>query len=95
MTIACTGAMLNAALYLAGVFVAGLMMHNTEAWMLALLTAGVTYLSYLAAVPRLHYRDGYDPTPMIVTPQWQRDVQRLLTVCSIGLGIAAGLVLLF
>lgn len=40
--------LINSALYLTGVFVAGLMLGNGWAWKLALLTAGLCYLSYMA-----------------------------------------------
>lgn len=49
------GVLLNSALYLAGVFVAGLVMGNPYAWKFSLCSAGITYLSYLAglnAIPR-------------------------------------------
>lgn len=40
------GLLLNSALYLTGVFVAGMMTHDGAAWKLALVAAGVSYLSY-------------------------------------------------
>lgn len=42
------GVLINSALYLNGVFVAGLVEGNLWAWKLALAAFGVTYLSYLA-----------------------------------------------
>lgn len=42
------GGQVNAALYLVMVFVAGLLTGNGAAWRLAIATAGVVYLSYLA-----------------------------------------------
>jgi hypothetical protein len=51
--IAAIGALLHGALYLAGVFFAALTMHNTTAALLAIVTAGVTYLSFLAHVARV------------------------------------------
>lgn len=46
------GVLLNSALYLNGVFVAGLLQGNEWAWKLALVTFGVTYLSYVAQFVR-------------------------------------------
>ena len=46
------GGMLNAALYLAGCFTAGLVTSNGVAWRLAIATAGIVYLSYLVHLAR-------------------------------------------
>lgn len=91
------GAMLNSALYLAAVFVAGTMTHNRLAWTFAIAALGFTYLSYLAAIPRLRSdpRYEFDPMPKIVTPRWQREMQPLLTTVSIACGAVAGIALLF
>jgi len=97
MNIPVTGAMVNSALYLASVFIAGMILGNTVAWTGAIAAMGVTYLSYLAAIPRLRSRDDlpWDPTPMIVTPKWQIVAQPMLTAVSIALAAAAGISLLF
>lgn len=42
------GLIVNSALYLAAVFVAGLLTQNAWAWQAAIGTMGVTYLSYAA-----------------------------------------------
>lgn len=44
------GVYISAALYLAGVFAAGLAMQNAMAWKLALFTAGLNYVSYTAQI---------------------------------------------
>lgn len=40
-------ALLNSALFLAGIFVAGLVLHNPLAWKLALVSAGLCFLCYV------------------------------------------------
>lgn len=72
-----TGAMLNSALYLTGVFALGLVGNSVWPCRLAIATAGVTYLSYLAQV---------------VGPD-SRATSDVLTFLSIALGLAAGLTL--
>lgn len=47
MNYAIVGAMLNSALYLTAVFVAGLTTGNRHATLLAILAFGLTYVSYL------------------------------------------------
>jgi arginine exporter protein ArgO len=42
------GLLLNSALYLVCVFVAGIFTHNALSWKLAIATMGVCYLCYLA-----------------------------------------------
>ena len=44
------GIYINSALYLAGVFVAGIITNNPTAWKLSLATAGFCYLTYTAQV---------------------------------------------
>jgi hypothetical protein len=95
--IAVAGALLNSALYLVAVFAAGMATRNPAAWMLAIAAMGVTYLSHLAAIPRLAYRlVAHAETALVnVTPRWQCAAQLLLTLASILLGAAAGVALLF
>lgn len=89
------GIQINSALYLAGAFVAGLVVDNPLAWKLALAAIGVTYLSYLAQMPRMQPRPEYrfDPTPEAIYPP--RIVGIVLVVASIALGAAAGIALVF
>jgi hypothetical protein len=95
--IAAAGALLNSALYLVAVFAAGMATRNPAAWMLAIAAMGVTYLSHLAAIPRLAHRVVVrSETAVInVTPRWQVAAQTLLTLASILLAAAAGVALLF
>lgn len=79
MNHAIVGAMLNSALYLTAVFVAGLTTGNRHAALFAIAALGVTYLSYLAQLFTLW--------PRFLT------ADRLVFV-SIALGGAAGLSLL-
>ncbi len=48
LLVAAVGALLYGSLYLAGVFVIGLTTHNPDAALLAIATAGVTYLSLVS-----------------------------------------------
>lgn len=48
------GLYINAALYLAGVYAAGMLEHVPHAWQLALVSAGVAYLSYSAQLAGVH-----------------------------------------
>jgi hypothetical protein len=73
------GALLNSALYLVSVFVAGLMTGHKFAWQCAVVAMGVTYLSHVAQLVEL--------TPRVLT------ADRLI-MFSVALGIAAGLALL-
>lgn len=41
------GLFINSALYLVGVFVAGMRFHNDFAWKMALASAGFTYVGYM------------------------------------------------
>ena len=77
------GVLLNSALYIAGCFIAGLLLGNTLAWRLALATAGVTYLSFVFHVVSETEGDA-----------WQRAAGWLVWL-SIALGINAGAALLF
>lgn len=73
------GALVNSALYLTCVFVAGLVTGHPLAWKLALIAIGVTYVShYLQLIPSI-----------------SRDVCTGAVVASMAIGIAAGLDLLF
>lgn len=47
MNLALISGMINSALYLIGVFIAGIVTHNPWAWKFALLTAALCYLSAL------------------------------------------------
>lgn len=91
------GAMINSWLYLAAVFIAGFMDGKDVAWKLDIAAIGVTYLSYLAAIPRLQPDNTvtFDPTPRIVTPRWQIAAQPILVWLSIAMGAGAGIALLF
>lgn len=75
------GVLLNSALYLNGVFVAGLVESNPWAWRGALAGFGVTYLSYL-----LHFAGG--------TAEWPSAAARGLVWLSIAIGALAGVALL-
>lgn len=71
------GAYINGALYLAGVFVAGLVTQHPPAWKGAVAAAGISFMSYtfqLSEVPRL--------------------MQLMAVGASIGMGAAAGVLLL-
>jgi hypothetical protein len=46
------GVYINSALYLIGVFTAGVIQHVPHAWQFALLSAGVAYLSYWLQIIR-------------------------------------------
>ncbi len=89
------GAMVNSAIYLASVFTAGLVMQNHWAWRAAIVAMGVTYLSYLAQMPRLHPRAdlAFDPTPAYT--MLPIVVRQGIVVVSIVLGTFAGLMLLY
>jgi len=75
------GALLNSALFLAGCFVAGILYRNPMAWRLALVAAGLTYLSHLCHVQ--HF-----PGDRLAV--WGN----MLTWVAIVVSIAAGLALL-
>lgn len=47
------GIYVNSALFLSGVFVAGLVTGRETAWKLALVAAGLTYVSYLVQVAEI------------------------------------------
>lgn len=68
----------NSALYIAMVFTAGLVTHNAVAYMIAIMTAGVCYLSYSAQV---------------IWPK-QNFVSLVTVLASIVLGVLAGVSLL-
>lgn len=88
------GAQINSALYLIAVFVAGVWLHSTPAVLIATAAMGVTYLSYLIQFPRLQEAFPGDPTPRIVTPQWQKTTAFFVVLASILLGVLAGIILL-
>lgn len=48
MNLVLISGMINSALYLIGVFIAGIITHNPAAWKIALFTAALCYLSALA-----------------------------------------------
>lgn len=70
--------LLNASLYLVGVFVAGIVIGNHTAWALALVTVGVCYIA---------------PMMQLALPE-QRAANLVFVALSIALGIAAGVALL-
>lgn len=74
--------LINSALYLTGVFVAGLMLGNGWAWKLALLTAGLCYLSYMVQLIALH-ADGKAMVPLSL----------MLIIATIVVGAAGGIML--
>lgn len=69
---------INSALYLIGVFVAGLLTNHPRAWALALITAGLCYLSALV---------------QITFPSW-RAIASALVLWSIICGVLAGFAVL-
>lgn len=73
------GVLLNSALYLTGVYVAGLLTGNAVAWKCALIGAGLCYICYVLQLSGNMHR-----LPIVVA-----------TVASIAFGIIAGLALLF
>lgn len=70
--------LLNSALYLAGVFIAGIVTSHHVAWQMALITMGVCYIS---------------PMMQLALPE-QRAANFIFILLSIALGIAAGVALL-
>lgn len=50
------GIYINSALYLAGAFIAGLLLQNAWAWKLALVSAGISYIGYSLQVEKAPYR---------------------------------------
>lgn len=74
--------LLNSALYLSGVFAAGILLANPFAWKLALIAAGMCYVTYVAqyfsGVRHLYARVG-----------------EITTWLSIVAGVLAGLALLW
>lgn len=73
------GALINSALYLLCVFVAGIVTGHPVAWKLALVALGVTYISHIAQIGPLVSRD------------WCMGI----VVLSVALGATAGVDLLF
>jgi hypothetical protein len=82
MPLLIVGAMVNSALYLAGLLIAGFVAGNDWAWKGAIAAAGITYLSYLGNIA---FINGH-------IPEW---AARLVTAASIFAGAAAGIALLF
>ena len=72
------GAWINSALYLAGVFVAGQIAHNTVAWAFALATAGISFLSYCCQM----------------SEKCPRETSVAITLISVASGFIAGIALL-
>lgn len=82
MNPAIAGAQLNAALYLVCVFVAGNLTHHTFSWQCAIAAMGVTCVGYqLDFLAQIDTRFRY--------------ASLIAVAASIGLGIIAGLSLLF
>lgn len=72
------GLLLNSALYLSGVFIAGLVTGNPWAWKMSLAAMGVTYLCYW-------FQADTQLPPMAI---------RITVILSIVMGAAAGIGLL-
>lgn len=70
--------LLNSALYLVGVFTAGIVTGNHVAWQVALITSAICYIS---------------PTMQLALPE-HRAANFVLAVLSVALGVAAGVALL-
>jgi succinate dehydrogenase hydrophobic anchor subunit len=81
------GALLNSALYLLCVFVAGIVTGHPIAWKLALIAMGVTYVSHIVGmrVANMEYAERDQVRPLTSAIVW----------LSILLGAAAGVDLLF
>ena len=73
------GALVNSAIYLLCVFVAGIVTGHPMAWKQALAAMGITYASHVAQL----------------IPGFSRDVSIGLVLASIVVGMVAGLNLLF
>lgn len=82
LIILATGILINSALFFIFVFVAALLSHNHWSMILAIAGTGVTYLSYYMQVGNL-----------ASTTRIGHWVAGGLVLTSIGLGIAAGLLL--
>lgn len=82
MQLMAIGGIVNSALYIAGVFLAGLATGNDVVWKAAIATAGLTYLSYLANMALLAG----------LIPEW---IARASVIVSVALGASAGIALLF
>jgi hypothetical protein len=82
MTWPVIGAMVNSALYLSAVFIAGIVENNSTVMHCAIAAIGFTYLSYLV---QTRITSKYDAA-------WIGG--NVLTGISIALGVAAGIVLL-
>lgn len=63
------GIYINASLYLAGVFIAGFITHNSLSWELALTTAGLSYVAYALQVgaPKLRHLSAIIVLTTVVT----------------------------
>lgn len=72
------GLLVYGALYVAGVFVAGIAWHNSAAVVLALACAGATYLSYFTQL----------------AADFSDKIRFVVVYATIGLGALAGIVLL-
>lgn len=73
-----TGLLLYGALYVAGVFIAGLVNHNAAAVILAITCAGATYLTYFAQL----------------SAELPDNLRTVIVYATIALGALAGIVLL-
>lgn len=78
------GALVNSAIYLLCVFVAGLVTGHPAAWKLALIAMGVTYLSHIISMHAL-----------CTAKTLLRDIATATVVTSIAVGTTAGILLLF
>jgi hypothetical protein len=78
------GALVNGALYLVGVFVAGLVTAHPTASKLALAALGVTYIAHVIQF-----------TAFQTSSEEMRDTGNMVAWASVALGVAAGVLLLF
>lgn len=76
------GALINSAIYLLCVFVAGIVTNHPAAWKFAVVAIGVTYLSHMISI--------HAGRSIVL-----RDIATATVVMSIALGAAAGILLLF
>ena len=78
------GALLNGALYLGAVFVAGVATGHPFAWRLAIAALGVTYIAHVIQFTAAQTRNDE-----------MGDIGNMVVWVSLALGIAAGVLLLF
>ena len=86
------GAMLNSALYLSAVFVAGFLTDHRDASLFAVVALGVTYLSYHA---QMEWAEAARLSSSINKINWLFYLAQSLVGVSILLCAVAGIALLF